>query len=365
MDFLPEEILVEIFKLSGSCCYNCKFVCRKWFRINSEFNLPQLFEACLKEQNVSLMDKIPNVERVVCLNRALEICVQNGLFISLEWLLKKEEHLSRSIYPLAAKFNRLDVSKWASKKNISIQSPSQNPYRFALENQNFEMLDWLFNSQCPWEQQCYIPAIASNSVEILNWLEQKGIFNAREFERFPYTAIAPLTEIACGWKSFESLRWLFSRRMYISTQCSYLSSKSRDFQTLDWLKEKSLLDSDKAFTAAYQADDQETINHLQKLGLIPGNSTICVMIEKDLVEEVERTGILLDSIHFLYMLEYDRQEMMKILFKQNNGKIPEDCLKILIQKKRWDILNWAIREGNVTVEEIKILTCKLSRNSVK
>lgn len=363
MQFLPDEILIEIFNFSGPYRYSCKFVCWEWFNFNLDFGLPQLVEVCLKEQNVPLLNKLSDIGKFVCLNQALEICVQNSLFASLEWLLGKEQHLNRSVYPVAAKFDRMDVIRWANEKNISIQSPSQNPYRFALKNQNFEMLNWLFDFSCPWEQHCYIPAIASNSVEILNWLEQKGIFNAREFERFPYTALGPLTEIACGWKSFESLKWLFDRRMHVSAQCSYLASQSGDLEILDWLRTNSLLNSDKAFTAAYQTDNQKIIDHLRSFSLAPGNSTICVMIEKNLVEEVEQTEIPLNSVHFLYMLEYDRREMMKILFKRNGGKIPKSCLKILVRNKRQDILDWAIQEENITIEEIEILTRNLSLKS--
>jgi len=100
-------------------------------------------------------------------------------------------------------------------------------FDIAVEKCSFDVIQWLYDNHCPWDQRTCARAAFAGRFEILKWLLEKGCPWGRK-----------VCSAAAEGGHLHILQWLHQRGCPIHAgMCEWLASENEHTKTQNWLDE--------------------------------------------------------------------------------------------------------------------------------
>ncbi len=109
--------------------------------------------------------------------QSINICAEAAKIGSLA-IMRFGHQLNKLMYPLtvetfgyAAENGNLDVMKWLKENGCPWD---ENTFKYAVVHGNLENMKWLKENGCPWDEYTFANAIINGNFENIKWLEDNG-----------------------------------------------------------------------------------------------------------------------------------------------------------------------------------------------
>lgn len=279
MEFLPNELLDKILAFCSDYFYVTRSVCRIWRKSCEKFSFKCLIQACLKENRLSLICFVLNKRNIrkILTSENLDLAAEFGSFSVVKWMRESGCRWTERTLNLAVakgsiemliwmktqgcvmietflmevtRHSRFDILDWFKAKKIPLNVFCY--YGAVSSSRSIEMMTWLWENNCPFDQTTYSFACLDGNLDALKWLKRKNLPMQLE----------EVSRIACRKGFLPILQWCFEEKCLLNSSHCRLTLEEGHVDIFLWLIEKGCQPTEICLELAISLGQKDLVGYL-------------------------------------------------------------------------------------------------------
>jgi len=160
-----------------------------------------------------------------------DLCYENAAFEDnnemIEWLYDNNCPKYIELCDILAERGNFKMLQWAKSKEFQLTSKT---FTFSIYSNQLQILQWLLDNNCPHTHRVFYLACSMENINILKWLKDNN-----------FTKSEHCCEIAAHKGNIEILKWLLDNDFYCDIRTSLEAAAGNNLSILKLLKERDLL----------------------------------------------------------------------------------------------------------------------------